>query len=318
MASKERSSQNTMKRKFGWPRMKRHEVRQALDVLAMDLDELELAAGLVVDEMMRGLDERALAHAARAPQQRVVGGQPLGEALGILDQDVARQIDALAGGSISTRLTLATGSSRRVGRMPDEGVAARRDRRAAAAAAPAAPAPRRCGSSGRQVRCSEVIGMARSIAAALGASAGKAPIHLVAMAGSAAIYRCTRTGRPTCSGEIPDVHHPAFAQAAGAPGTGDFIGMILPLVMIMVVFYFLLIRPQQRKVEGTPGTDQQGQPRRHGRHQRRPDRQGHQGGRRQRTSGRDRRECEGPGRCAAASADVRAKGEPVKDEPAKK
>ncbi len=41
---------------------------------------------------------------------------------------------------------------------------------------------------------------------------------------------------------------PAYAQAAG-PGTGDFIGMILPLVAIMAVFYFLLIRPQQRKVK---------------------------------------------------------------------
>jgi preprotein translocase subunit YajC len=40
---------------------------------------------------------------------------------------------------------------------------------------------------------------------------------------------------------------PAFAQATGAPGAGDFLGMILPLVMIMVVFWFLLIRPQQRK-----------------------------------------------------------------------
>lgn len=41
---------------------------------------------------------------------------------------------------------------------------------------------------------------------------------------------------------------PAFAQAAGAPaGAGDFIGMILPLVLIMGVFYFLLIRPQQRQ-----------------------------------------------------------------------
>jgi preprotein translocase subunit YajC len=40
---------------------------------------------------------------------------------------------------------------------------------------------------------------------------------------------------------------PAFAQASGTPGAGDFLGMILPLVMIMVVFWFLLIRPQQRK-----------------------------------------------------------------------
>ncbi len=42
---------------------------------------------------------------------------------------------------------------------------------------------------------------------------------------------------------------PAFAQAAGAPAAGDFIGMILPLVAIMGVFYFLLIRPQQRKMK---------------------------------------------------------------------
>lgn len=42
---------------------------------------------------------------------------------------------------------------------------------------------------------------------------------------------------------------PAYAQAAGAPGTGDFVTMILPLVLIMGVFYFLLIRPQQRKMK---------------------------------------------------------------------
>lgn len=42
---------------------------------------------------------------------------------------------------------------------------------------------------------------------------------------------------------------PAYAQAAGAPGAGDFLGMILPLVLIMGVFYFLLIRPQQRKMK---------------------------------------------------------------------
>ena len=41
----------------------------------------------------------------------------------------------------------------------------------------------------------------------------------------------------------------AYAQTAGAPGAGDFIGMILPLVLIMGVFYFLLIRPQQRKMK---------------------------------------------------------------------
>jgi preprotein translocase subunit YajC len=42
----------------------------------------------------------------------------------------------------------------------------------------------------------------------------------------------------------------ALAQSAGAgPGGADFIGMILPLVAIMGVFYFLMIRPQQRKMK---------------------------------------------------------------------
>jgi len=43
---------------------------------------------------------------------------------------------------------------------------------------------------------------------------------------------------------------PAYAQAAGAPaGAGDFIGMVLPLVLIMGVFYFLLIRPQAKRAK---------------------------------------------------------------------
>lgn len=41
----------------------------------------------------------------------------------------------------------------------------------------------------------------------------------------------------------------AFAQTTGTPGAGDFLGMVLPLVLIMGVFYFLLIRPQQRKMK---------------------------------------------------------------------
>ena len=40
---------------------------------------------------------------------------------------------------------------------------------------------------------------------------------------------------------------PAYAQAAGgAPAGFDFISL-MPLVLIFVVFYFLLIRPQQKK-----------------------------------------------------------------------
>src|SRR3990167_4038854 len=40
---------------------------------------------------------------------------------------------------------------------------------------------------------------------------------------------------------------PAWAQATGG-GSGDFLVQLFPLVLIFVVFYFLLIRPQQAKV----------------------------------------------------------------------
>lgn len=40
-----------------------------------------------------------------------------------------------------------------------------------------------------------------------------------------------------------------FIAQAAAPGGGELITMILPIAMIMVVFYFLLIRPQQRKLK---------------------------------------------------------------------
>lgn len=41
---------------------------------------------------------------------------------------------------------------------------------------------------------------------------------------------------------------PAFAQATGAADpTGGLLGIVFPLVAIMVVFWFLLIRPQQKR-----------------------------------------------------------------------
>ena len=41
----------------------------------------------------------------------------------------------------------------------------------------------------------------------------------------------------------------AWAQAAAGGGSADFIMQLFPLVLIFVVFYFLLIRPQQAKVK---------------------------------------------------------------------
>src|ERR671925_299326 len=40
----------------------------------------------------------------------------------------------------------------------------------------------------------------------------------------------------------------AWAQQGGG-GSGDFLVQLFPLILIFVVFYFLLIRPQQQKMK---------------------------------------------------------------------
>jgi preprotein translocase subunit YajC len=43
---------------------------------------------------------------------------------------------------------------------------------------------------------------------------------------------------------------PAYAQASGATPGGDLL-TFLPMIAIVVVFYFLLIRPQQKRAKET-------------------------------------------------------------------
>ncbi len=42
---------------------------------------------------------------------------------------------------------------------------------------------------------------------------------------------------------------PAYAQAAQPGGFTESLGAFLPLILIFVIFYFLLIRPQQRRMK---------------------------------------------------------------------
>jgi preprotein translocase subunit YajC len=42
---------------------------------------------------------------------------------------------------------------------------------------------------------------------------------------------------------------PAYAQAAGAPGGVDMIVQFLPFILIFVIMYFLIIRPQRLKAK---------------------------------------------------------------------
>ena len=42
---------------------------------------------------------------------------------------------------------------------------------------------------------------------------------------------------------------PAFAQGATGGGSGDVILQLVPFLLIFVIMYFLIIRPQQRRVK---------------------------------------------------------------------
>ncbi|MBP0492935.1 preprotein translocase subunit YajC [Roseomonas indoligenes] len=42
---------------------------------------------------------------------------------------------------------------------------------------------------------------------------------------------------------------PAYAQDAGAGGAAGMLMQFAPLILIFVVFYFILIRPQQKKMK---------------------------------------------------------------------
>ena len=41
----------------------------------------------------------------------------------------------------------------------------------------------------------------------------------------------------------------AFAQTAGAPGGSDMLMQLVPFLLIFVIMYFLIIRPQQKRAK---------------------------------------------------------------------
>jgi preprotein translocase subunit YajC len=48
---------------------------------------------------------------------------------------------------------------------------------------------------------------------------------------------------------VDPVITPAYAQAAAAPGGSDILVQMMPFVLIFIIMYFLLIRPQQKRVK---------------------------------------------------------------------
>jgi preprotein translocase subunit YajC len=64
------------------------------------------------------------------------------------------------------------------------------------------------------------------------------------------VYSYFAKGQPARQQEVTMLFSPAYAQAAGAAGsTGTIIGGLMPLLLMLPIFYFLLIRPQQKKAK---------------------------------------------------------------------
>ena len=99
--SKERSSQKTMKRPSAARRWARQAGSEAMSSrwisTSFSSARLALASApqLLAHLGVGGLDQRGLAHAARAPQQGVVGGQAAGEPARVVEQLLGRAVDAL-------------------------------------------------------------------------------------------------------------------------------------------------------------------------------------------------------------------------------
>ena len=68
---------------------------------------------------------------------------------------------------------------------------------------------------------------------------------------------------------------PAYAQAAS--GGSDFLIQLMPILLMFVIFYMLLLRPQQQRVKAPHGHGRQRSPRRYDGYLRRLRRQGHEG-----------------------------------------
>ena len=243
---------------------------------------------------MHRLDQRRLAHAARAPQQRVVGRQPAREALGVLDQHVAHAVDALEQRHLDA-IDLGDRDEPPPVRMPGERVggveiaaplarcgASRSSAAAMRSKAPcgSAAAVRRCGGAWRGFRrglcvarlaIGDAIGLRRTLSeppAEPASSAAqrarirpdsKAQSH-IAIEPLAAIVRADFGCRNTVAAQpnarrAPKAQRdgkmfvtPAFAQAS--PLGGDSMLMqLLPFVLIFVIMYFLILRPQQKRAK---------------------------------------------------------------------
>ena len=100
---------------------RRQQPGQGDDVLAVNFHQDQIVGKLFRHFRMNRLDQRTFAGAARPPQQRIVGGQALGKAGGIVQQLVDLAVDALQQRQVDPVDGLDRGQTIGVG-MPDKGL----------------------------------------------------------------------------------------------------------------------------------------------------------------------------------------------------
>src|SRR5579864_272049 len=226
------------------------------------------------DRRMGRLDQRRFAHAARAPQQRVVRGQAAGKALGVLDQQIAHPVDALEQRHLDP-VDAAHGRKPAPLRVPDEGFGGGKIRRrlsrrretfeggrdpAEDFAAVAGRAPRWlaadgllcCFVSGMSGRTGHIFTDLRLPLAGRGnsgkrrriasrrcnwANGGYSPRRF-----RAPFFQTLRAAKWPPGGAM--LITPAFAQGLPFGLSGDSSSMIvqfMPLILIIVIMYFLIL-----------------------------------------------------------------------------
>ena len=283
---------------------------------------------------MRGFDQRRLAHAARAPQQRVVGRQARGEALGVLDQHVAHAVDALEQRHVDAVDARHRREPAPVG-MPDEGIGGgeigrgrrlRRQplerggdalsryvarRRPADLVDLALPVFGRFAMAGQRVDCKALL-LAGSMHAPGKTGRARKPAEMRPFS-RASMRHCNRAGGRYSPREIARRGRcPATARRGIAARLKESFDVHFACVcarrlrrrqrwrqhddvaaavssLIFVIMYFLILRPQQKRAKQHQEMVKNVRRGDTVDHQRRPGRQGHQGGRRRPDRDRNRR-----------------------------
>ena len=293
---------------------------------------------------VRRLDQRRLAHAARAPQQRVVGGQAAAKRRVLSSSCSAARSMPLSSAS-GCRLTWATGWKRFGLGLPDEGLGRARNRawhgsrrrQPVERGGKALQALQRTASSfiiGLELRAPQALFACSGRAAGFYSArqAAKSPCLCwmsrtrLAVANGAEHYSRGISSRADAAALrsrrlgplLPDIRKGTEACSSLRPmpraggGSDPFIAAAGPDLLMFVIFYFLLMRPAAAARQGAPRDGRPSAPRRHRRHFGRHHRQGDKGRDDRRDRGRDRRQ-HARARIKATVTEVRAKGEPVKE-----